>query len=394
MIKVSALVLDIYDDSAGAIARELPAEYHQCEVASVDEISELPDRCFGLVLKTASGEIRRRYPLHTEDSLKLSEAYFERTRHLLPEEAAQAAEGKFAAAKAGEGYNDVAYVDLQGLEKKASVEEIFPDRYYGLTVGDRSYYPLHDADLVKQAEARFRFTTDGMEPHHRFLYARNIEKRAQALGVELPGDSPVHHYTADQLNPDSLAQAIQQRKQAARGVGTLVLDQLAEAAGCPVRGGELEHPDSVAFRQAKIASRPALPTSQVVATLQQFDKRAGLSLYEYDRGMLDPFAAVFKSAAFPGSNGMIVDGVDLAKITPEVLSSQFEDDFIQEFMANPVQVYKSLPDPVRSVIRSIAGNKMKQSGPQRSEPPVVSSAGEPMQLLAPTYSSGAASVSY
>ena len=315
MIKVASLVLDIYDDERCEIARDLPSDYHQIKVADHDEIAALPDRCFALVMKTASGELRRRFPIHTEDALKLSEAYFERTKDQLPREAVIMAMAKFAAAKDGAAYNDVAYVDLTKIAE-ARPAEPFPERFYGLALGNANHYPLHDEVLVKRAMARFPFTTEGMAPEHQFLYARNIEKRAGQLGVEVPADSRIHLYTNPALNLEALKEAIDQRKHAAAGSTSVeVLDQLAQAAGCRLDQGELEHPDSFALRNAKIAKVWKLEPAQIIATLQQFDKTAGYGAYEYARGMLDPFAACYKRASFAGSNSMLVDGVDYVGFT-------------------------------------------------------------------------------
>jgi hypothetical protein len=132
-------------------------------------------------MKTAGGVMRRRFPLHDADSMKLSEAYFARIKDSLPSEVTEVVERKFAQAQAGD-FSDVAYVDIEKVQPKIAS---FPERCWGLTVNGRDHYPLHDETLVKTAAQRFPITTDNMAPEHKFLYARNIEKRASQLGVDL-----------------------------------------------------------------------------------------------------------------------------------------------------------------------------------------------------------------
>jgi len=398
MIKVAARIFDVYDDEHGEIARQLPEELHAVKVAEHDEVMDLPDRCFALVMKTADGAVRRRLPVHDSDSLKISQAYFERTRQGLPEEVVRVVEGKFAAAQRvldgsedREAYNKVAYIDLGSLTPAAEVR--FPDKAYGLVLEGRNHFPLHDEVLVKQAVSRFPFTIEDLESHERWQYARNIEKRANQLGVEVPSNSPINLYTAPEPNLQSLKRAIEYRKEAAAGrsdVHTTLLDQLAAAAGCELGRGDIESDASFAWRQAKHAERRKISVEHIVTVLQNFDKLAGFGDYHYMRGMPDPFAAVFTKTGSP-SSGFLVDGVDLSKVDPAQLADRFDDQFVQEFTENPVAVYKSLPDPVRSVIRTFAEQNMGQPtrGRTHQEPPsTVGSAGGPMNRLNPSYVNG------
>ena len=400
MIKVAARIFDVYDDEHGEIARMLPEELHSVKVAERDAVEALPDRCFALVMKTADGAVRRRFPVHDADSLKLSQAYFEHTRQGLPESVVDVVVAKFATAEqvlAGEGsredYNKVAYVDLSQLSPAATVK--YAEKAYGLTLDGRNHFPLHDEGLVKLAIERFPFTIEGLEPEQRFQYARAIEKRASVLGLEVPSDSPVNLYTNDEPNLFSLRRAIEQRKQAvaSRGdVHTEVLDQLATAAGCHLVRGDIESAASFTWREAKLAGVRKISEEHIITVLQNFDKLAGFTNYHYLRGLADPFAAVFTKTGAP-STGFLVDGVDLSKVDPAQLADRFDDQFVQEFQENPVAVYKSLPDPVRSVIRSMAESNMGQPsrGRTRQEPPsTVGSAGDPMHRLNPAYVNGSA----
>lgn len=382
MIKIASLILDVYDDTSHEIARSLPSEMHELKVAAVDEVADLHDHQFGLVMKTAGGVVRRRFPLHTEDSVKLSRAYFDRVRGDLPEKVATMADAKILGAENGEAIYEVAYIDLSQVPEKTAG---YTDRFYGLTIGSSSRYPLHDEELVKTATARFPETAGSLRPEHRFVYARNIEKRASQLGVEIPSDSPIHNYTNPDFNPDSLALAIDQRKAAARETSTEVLDQLLLVAGCELKQGSVETEDSFRLRQSKAAEVPRANPGEIVAVLESFDKLAGLSNYEYNRGLLDPFAACYKRSNYDGS--MVVDGIDLSRVDPIILNQFLDPVALEEFNKNPMQVYRSLPDPVKSIIRSASQNGTGQRG--ASGDGGVESAhakGNPTDLLNPRFS--------
>lgn len=405
--KVASLVLDLYDDEKGQIARTFPPELHACKVASFDAVQGLPNRDFALVMKTASGGLQRRYPIHDLDSLKISKAYFDQAKSALPPEAVAVAEAKFASrarllAAAGtvEGslspedfqeYNKVAYVDVSTL--KPTAKKAFAEKAWGLTVDGKDYFPLHDAELVKTALVRFPFTTATLQPIQKFAYARNIAKRAAALSVDVPDDSPVHLYTSNEVNPVSLRIAIDQRKEAARkaDLSTEVLDQLSEAAGLYTEDGEMETQESRNYKAAKLASHRKLDADRIISILTTFDKTAKLDAHDYRKGLLDPFAACFKAAAHCGST--LIDGVDLSRVNPAKLAEHFDDEFLREFQENPVGVYQALPTPVKQAVRDMAMEGMGSSptlgynpcGPGESN---ITSAGDPTDALAYTYSNG------
>jgi hypothetical protein len=378
-VKISAAILDIYDDHQGVIARSLPPELHTCKVASVDEVVNLPDHMFGLVAKTADGVLRRRFPLHDEPTRKLSAAYFTHTKHFLPEDAQMFAERKISAALEGRLHKDVAYVDLAKSRTKVADTS---ERIYGLVVNGRNLFPLHSPLLVKTALERFRSSVETLEPIQRWEYARNLEKRAAALGVDTAG-SAIEAYTGDSLNYTTLSKAINQRKAASHGrnVDTEVLRELEQLYGLDLEPGGAESGESYAFRTKRAAAlKKAQPDpSYVVGILTAFDRAADISRHQYNRGILDPCAAVYHKS----SRRKLAEGPDISGITEGQLSGKFDDDFIARFLERPMQVYQGLPEPVKALLRDLAGQT------QRDAPgaPV----GDPTQPLNPTYSNGVSS---
>lgn len=388
MIKIAARIFDIYDDGQLEIASQLGAEFSETKVAEVEEVHGLLDNQFGLVMKTAGGALRRRYPLHNDDSIKLSRAYFDHVKGQLPSEVVEITEAKIAAAEAGEPIAKVAYVDITAI-KPAREKVAFTEKHWGLTIDGRGHFPLHDVELVKVAVSRFPYSIEGLVPEERFLYARNIVKRAAALAVRIPDECPVHLYSNDTVNLTSLKVACDERRRILKsaGVSTEVIDQLELAAGCAPERGSLESDDSFRMREAKVASahragRTLLSDpGRIVTTLQSIDKLAGISDREYLRGLLDPFAACFKNDIFTKRAAMIVDGVDLSTISPEMLREKFDDNFVQEFVKQPAQVYRSLPDPMKQIIKQLSGDPNMQA-------PAGGGHGDPQIALAPTYVNG------
>lgn len=384
MLKVAALILDAHDDADGKVARNLAAELHQLPLASQEEIDALPDSQFALVMKTAgaSATTRRRFPLHNPDAVKLSEAYFALTKSALPAEVVKVAERKFAEIKAGVT-KTVAFVDLSKVAAAPRLNTAVADRVFGLTIGDRSYYPLHDAQLVKQAVEKYPLTIRGMEPDHRFVYAREIQKQASKHRIDVPADSLINRYTNPSFNIEALATGLQQRKTAAKDRSTVILDQLAEAFGIVAPQGGCEHNDSFATRSktaVEMAGNKLVTTEHAIALLQQFDKLAGISEFEYNRGLLDPFASCFKLADM--QTGAFVDGVNLSAIDPQQLQQHLTPEFVTEFQSNPIGTYQRLPPPLKAIVRDLAQKVV----PRQNRDGATDSPGDPINDLNPVYS--------
>lgn len=402
MIKVAALAFDAYDDIDGSIARNIPSELHsQLKVATSDVVANLHDYQFGLVMKTASGAVLRKLPLHDADAVKLSALYWAQTRESLPDAARAATDEKIAAVAAyldGDKTKEpkaraVNYVDLGKMKpntmKKAHVEE-----HWGLTARGRNYFPLHDAGLIKLAEEKFLHSTQTLDFGQKFAYARAIHARAKTAGVSIPKDSPIHNYTGDEVNTNSLWHGIERRKlaAAAHGLSTEILDQLKVAAGIAEPKGDMETDASYRWRTAKLASAEKLTADQIVAVLVSFDKAAQFTEREYRRGIPDPFATVFaaKAAAF-GTSSAMVDGVDLNALDPSELERLFDAAFVEQFRSDPVGTYKTLPQPMKLVVQKLANGGVAPKPQAPACAPSTGAEGNPMDQLNPVFANGTAS---
>ncbi len=78
----------------------------------------------------------------------------------------------------------------------------------------------------------------------------------------------------------------------------------------------------------------------------------------------------------------MVDGIDLSKVSPELMNEKFDPEFINEFKNNPVQVYQSSPDPIKSVIRDMA----QEGPPVKCCDNSTAGDGDPMDQLSPMLS--------
>jgi hypothetical protein len=392
MIKLACRVLDIYDDSELTVASKLASKLGDVKVAERDAIEKLEDHQFGLVLKTAGGVLRRRFPLADADSTKLSRAYFDHVAADLPAEIATLVSEKIASAEriwcgvdtATERdhtvYALVSYVDSEKLAAPRQ-KVAHATQFWGLAIDGKNYFPLHDASLLKTAVARFVDTASNLQAEERFVYARNIAKRASALNVEVPADSMVNLYTGSELNMRALQDAIDDRRRIIKAAGgnIEILNQLEEAAGLGFSNFDTEEMKSIAFRAKKASRRGKIEVEKIISTLQTIDKLAGFSNHEYMRGLLDPFAACFKQNTIDKHAALIVDGVNLGNAQLSELNQKFSPEFVQEFTSNPVMVYQSLPDPVKAAIRQLCQTK----GTQEQEP-----TGDPQARLSPAYANG------
>lgn len=385
MIKIASLVLDCYDDTEGTVAAQLPPAVHECKVASLDVIADLKDEQFGLVMKTASGIVRK-FPLHDDDSRVLSYAYFAKTSAYLPAEARQVAEKRM------NGELKVGYIDVTNIAQSAKVA--FTHQVYGLEVGAKKYFPLHDAELVKTAISRFNASVVELKPEHAFVYAREITKRAAQLNVPVPADCATRWYTNPGINKQALAHAVELRKRAAVHCDAAILDDLLAAVGETAPKTELEDADAFAHRQGKVASFSAHTEHPdlLVGVLQKFDKLAGFDERHYRRGLPDPFASCFREEMKIA--GPLIDGIDLSTVDWSKLAPFLDKDIITEFQANPVEVYKALPDPIKSAIRDAAccSARTDSCSAPHTTPVAGSATGDAVQVLNPIYANQASTV--
>lgn len=195
-------------------------------------------------------------------------------------------------------------------------------------------YPLDDYAQVKTASAYFDEWNRHFSPAERHEFAKNMVKRAEALGIEV-SDVALKYGSEKYASPAELRMALDARKNVVDEVHQEVLN--------------------------KIAGLPAtLSPDQYARLLSEFDKEASIT-HLYDSDVPDPFFSTFgfrKVAEFSETIGnMTVSAMDLEYLANKRLSlvkNVFTEDFAGEFLKNPVDLYKSLPTEQRKILGNMA----------------------------------------
>jgi hypothetical protein len=123
----------------------------------------------------------------------------------------------------------------------------------------------------------------------------------------------------------------------------------------------------------KEASAQAFSPEEVVALLEEFDKVAGLD-HCYDRTVPDPYYSIYgfeKTAQDPEFSEVIgnelvteADIKRLARIGAHSVKTTFGIEFQEEFLKDPVGIYKSLPLDQRKMLSRMANST--QPGAERT----------------------------
>ena len=238
------------------------------------------------------------------------------------------------------------------VEKKASI----------FALPSRQKYPLDNYMQVKQASVYFDNFYRELEPAERHEYATNLVKRASTLRIPL--SSVAEKYGSEDFAPDHELKVAFDARRIAVQHDTHLLDLLSDV-------------EKVArFRMWKEASANrlvAFDAPQVVALLVEFDKLAELQ-YHYDRGVPDPYFSVYgleKSAQDPDFSDVIgneyvteADLKRLARIGATTVKMTFGHDFQEEFLKDPIGVYKSLPRDQKKMLMRMANST--QPGAERT----------------------------
>ena len=311
MLKIANAVFDVYDDTNLSVVMELDASLITCKVAELDEVEKLSDDQFGVVLVNGTTKYRK-YPLHNEDSVKLSTAYFNKVKNTLHPSIVSKVESKLAGSK------EVALVDL-AYETPATVTEYkTAEPVYGISINNINYFPLHTANNVKLAISKFGEHEDKLNFMQRFELARNIKKHAEKHSINIEPLSHINNYTNGEINYIALSKALELRKVSAARA-TPELDALYNETN-PVK---------------------------IATVLTAFDKVAGISEYNYVRNIPDPFASMYKYAEKK------VKPKPVYEVSASKLAELFDDDFVSEYVKNPEVVYNILPTPVKEQIQKL-----------------------------------------
>jgi hypothetical protein len=377
---ISAAVLDFYDDSAHELMSKvaMPASIGgtQVTVLTHEQIEQMPDTDFGLVVLTKRASVLRKFPVCDPGNAWLSAQYFEQTHEKL------AFPARFIAAKfikaacdaycvpssnLVEGYAARADGEIEHntftegseqrwmlrklaqrelMTKQADAAEInalteLPNEHFALVVRGTDgeiirKYAMPDAHHVKVAANYFDKYAMDLHPSHRHRFATSVKERANELGVDVGDNDLLNKWASTGWNRHVLAH-IEQRKSLlprnpeARGV----LDKLAAAM-------DETDPEDMA------------------SAIQTLDQATGLTRY-YDKGLTDPYASTMSKTASGWSaevDGETVTEEELRK--PETLKKiggYLGETFARQFSENPAEVFESLPSPEKVLIKQIVAGE-------------------------------------
>lgn len=213
-------------------------------------------------------------------------------------------------------------------------------------------YPIETEDHVKTAVDYFDKFLSRFSPMERATAATNIEKRADDLNVDVSRDWITNYSRMLKkdaaISPD-FQRNIQLRKEACMKDGIKV----------NVGGGEV---DAVQLLDKVATLTDGVHGIAIVKALEAFDKLANLE-YRYDNDIVDPVLTVFGSLRAPEYDAekiaSDVTNYDLIRMSRkkdilEKVASSFTQDLADNFRKQPVETFKGMAPPERSLFLEIA----------------------------------------
>ncbi len=377
-MSISAQVLDYYDDVDRQYLNKLASPTNLRDVPMHDlspsEHASLRDSSFGLVVLTKQARTLRRFPVSDPGNAWLSAQYFQNTHTKL------AYPARFVAAKfikeACKAYHvpSTAAVDAYAaniqesdhvdsnlfqegtesswmlkkmaqselLAKQASAAEVnalvnMPDAHFAIVLQDANgevtrKYAMPDAAHVKKAADYCDKYAMQMEPTHRHRFASSVQRRATELAVDVSGHFGIQKWASNRWNRH-VDYHLEQRKSLLplNPNARSVLDKLAS---------DMRDTDPATAAEA----------------LETFDQATGLDKY-YDRGLQDPYASIMDKTALAWSadiDGETITAADLKKVASSgKLKRYLGEAFASQFEKNATEIFESLPDPTKVLIKQI-----------------------------------------
>lgn len=379
---ITAAILDFYDDSNHELMSKLamPSDLNNASMSLLtpDQHTSLPDSEFGLIFLTKRASVLRKFPVNDPGNAWLSAQYFDSNHQKL------AFPARFVAAKfiksacsaygvpasprvdayaarvePGEVESNVFVEGSESawmlrklaqrelMDKTASAAEVdaivnMPDEHFALVLqsGDGSVirkYAMPDAQHVKTAASYFDEYAMSMAPEHRHRFAVAVKNRAEDLDVDVSASDSLSKWAGVNWNKHVHAHLEQRKSLLPQNSGARdVLDKLAASIG------DTTPPD-------------------MASALQTFDEATGLNRY-YDRGIADPYASSMskQSSAWSADvDGMVITEADLRKeATVKKIAGYLGRNFAQQFTGSPGQIFDSLPDPEKVLIKQIVSGEV------------------------------------
>ena len=370
-------VIDFYDDAGRGLTKlSLPAELQNLHFELLTEVERdrLPDDSFGLVTITKHAGVLRRFPVSDAGNSWLSAQSFDGNygnlamparfvaAHFIKQAckaygvpSAPRVESYAASVDPGDVRSNVYVEGSDGsfflrklaqhelVHKQAVAAELdallaMPDSHFALVVhtGDGDVirkYAMPDAARVQRAAQYFDKYAMQLHPEHRHRFASSVKNRAAELGVALSPGGLVEKWASQRWSPHFVAHLEQRKSLLPRNEeARSVLDKLAAV---------VEDTDPETMAQA----------------LETFDHATGLARH-YDRALTDAWASTMDKQASAWSTEIddhTLTESDLKKVAAGGrLKSYLGEAFSQEFAKSPVEVFESLPQTEKVLIKQLA----------------------------------------
>lgn len=342
-------VLDLYDDADGLHIRDgkvLEKYGSKLMIERAEDLKSLQDKEFALVLVTKTGEVHRKFPIHTPDQLAISTHYFEKTGSSLPPPARAIVASNLAAAHARYGaavpeelaklaredvvgpYFEMGRARLEEVPAPAA-EPVYAEKYaFAREMADGSkveMFPVDTLDRLHDSIAAFKKVAFDLSGGDRYHSALGLSAKLREHGKE---DAFLEKLSSLDPNPAFMTY-IEGRMPYLTEENQKTLSTLAKLAG-------------------------ALPGVKIAEALESFDRKAGIA-YLWDIRIQNPWTSCFqqKTASVKVGDREVTAKDVLRLVDSGKLAGMFKKSTLAEIRKQPLEVYSSLPDPLKREIASL-----------------------------------------
>lgn len=214
-------------------------------------------------------------------------------------------------------------------------------------------YPIDTKEQLTKAAEFFDKNLSRFHPDDRVKIASNLDSQASELKVNL-NQGWITNYTrmekSAKLSPN-FHNSMKLRKEAC----------VRNNVSLPSIEGVDSPPAPSDIIDEIIKTSGDHSTKEVLATLIEFDKRAGLE-YLYDHQIMDPYLTVFGDINNPEFDSVKIAGdatqYDLVRASRDheklaAIKEKFGEDFASEFDKNPITSISKLGSPEKTVLSVI-----------------------------------------
>ena len=362
--KYAGVTLDWYDDKGEFLKERFPTVESLPQMikhADIRPKEKLDNEDFALIA-VDEGIVMRKFACHDAGTTTMSVIYFLEHGNKLPEEAQKVAAARLTNACQYFGLKtpmelvkislieprekQSAVVDITGKSSNpiTKVAKPMTDNDYAVVFQDgRKFYPINTWDRVKLAEQYYADEGIRMDPEIRHQFVTKLSAKAEQIGYPLNGklkEAGSQRYASQ----GHMRAAIEMRKVAcAPGQAREALEELFE-------------------------KRAELKPQTYAEVLRRLDVSTGLDK-GWDTVILDPWSSTFgvdKTATivWEQAGERVSDGQlrTLARNSLDSVKQAFGFGFADEFVKDPVGMFKSMPDPEKKVLARMAFDSANQGG--------------------------------